>query len=291
MPQGQEMLPEIKNWLKKILLSAMYQGISLSGPDCKKQVERLYPKSHYTVRTYEKWIPKLTPEVIAIYNGLLDQEWSLGIMNLYSGLPQILPEAVPYILRIKELQKPSNNLLIGMKVSVRQARWISYIFTFMNDDISLLDDISFGYALAELNYELKEPKPLYFDTSEYDIYLPDKGIELRKIVLKYFDYDWILLKGMYKRLTGYSLNEAANKILFRDDKAYAIRKHEPDVEIGDRKEIYEMHKRQNDIFKEFHHPSGDVLVQTRIPMLFEDGYVKKHEVGKLDLKGLGVKKS
>jgi len=26
-------------------------------------------------------------------------------------------------------------------------------------------------------------------------------------------------------------------------------------------------------------------------MLFEDGYVKKHEVGKLDLKGLGVKKS
>ena len=238
MPQGQEMLPEIKNCLKKILLSAMYQGISLSGPDCKKQVERFYPKSHYTVRTYEKWIPKLTPEVISIYNGLLDHEWSLGIMNLYSGLPHIMPEAVPYILRIKELQKPSNNLLIGMKVSVRQARWISYLFTFMSDDISLLDDISFGYSLAELNYELKEPKPLYFDTSGYDKYLPDKVIELRKIVLKYFDFDWILLKGMYKRLTGYSLNEAANKILFRDDKAYAIRKHEPDVEIGDREEIY-----------------------------------------------------
>ena len=291
MPQGQEMLPEIKNCLKKILLSAMNQGISLSAPDCKTQVEHLYPKSHYTVRTYEKWIPKLTPEVIAIYKGLLDQEWSLGIMNLYSGLPHIVPEAVPYILRVKELQKTSNNLLNGMKVSLRQARWISYLFTFMSDDISLLDDISFGYALAELNYELTDPKPLYFDTYEFDKYLPDNVIELRKMVLKYFAYDWTLLQGMYKRLTGYSLKEAANRILFRDDKAYAIRKHEPDVEIGDRKETYEMHKRQNEIVKEFHHPSGDVLIQTMIPIWFEDGFLKKYEVGKLDLKGFGFKKS
>jgi len=153
---------------KKYYFQPCIKGFPCSGPDCKKQVERFYPKSHYTVRTYEKWIPKLTPEVIAIYNGLLDHEWSLGIMNLYSGLPHIMPEAVPYILRIKELQKPSNNLLIGMKVSVRQARWISYLFTFMSDDISLFGWYFVRLLAAELNYELKEPKPLYFDTSEYD---------------------------------------------------------------------------------------------------------------------------
>jgi len=154
----------------------------------------------------------------------IDKPWSLGnsFIHYERNIP-IYPEAIP---RILEIQKTAN-----FPITIRRARWISYLSSSIEDD-DALKVISFGYAYLELVADILGSNE--FDTSEYDIYLSDKS--QRKILIDKFmrlmvsDTDNHKTKAI-SFLTLNQLTEPIREVVFRDKKAYAIYQNS-ELELG-----------------------------------------------------------
>jgi hypothetical protein len=100
----------------------------------------------------------------------LDKPWHLGwISNNQSSQDDgkksyyILPEAVPYILKVQKVQAD------GSPVTIRQALWISYLYSII-DDINLLAQVSWRYAHYERICEIANTP---VNTAEFDAVLLD----------------------------------------------------------------------------------------------------------------------
>ncbi len=143
----------------------------------------------------------------------LEGPWHLGTLK-DNPIPI---EAIPNILQVQELR---NLLTRGHSVTVRQALWISRLYSVIRD-IDLLGRISWEYALQEKTCELANTK---FNSSEYDKLLL-KPKELLKQFKSNTPVDYSTYKKAFEQVTlgvkymGPSL--PVDHLMIRDNKVYA----------------------------------------------------------------------
>jgi len=173
-------------------------------------------------------------------------------------------EAIPYILKVQ-------GVIPYFKVTIRQAKWISRLFSAVKE-IKMLSDISRYYTFYEKISVISQTP---FDTSKYDTLLIDSGKQ--KQLVKLFtdmqkDIEWYSRKKTHKEITGVPMAEPIWVIAFRGNEAFGLRHNEPNVNFGQRDKFIEQLKADGEISKSEKMPDGDfdLRLKTRIIYLKEE---------------------
>ena len=218
-------------------------GLSQEIKDALTKIRRRHP--NWSIRDIEKKFPEFFPHlkdkapkrssILNYFNNEekvnlarieesdIDKLWSIGRSFTYTGNIPINPEAVKRIIKI---QQKAN-----YPITIRKARWISYLSPSIEDD-DKLNDISYCYAYLELIADLSGAlKNKEFDTYEYDKYLVDESQQqefINKFMTQLSDIDDNTATSI---LTTGQLTEPIKEVIFRDKKAYAIYQNS-EIELG-----------------------------------------------------------
>jgi hypothetical protein len=271
MPQGKETSDDVKNEVRKLL----FRDPDLRAKELKSEVEKTFLGLNLTERTYSNLKNELLPDVLKVKSSIMEREWSLGVLNVYNGMPPISPEAIPHINDIQKISKV-------YKLTVRQARWISYLYPLIKNK-ELLRGISFFYAHFEIIAEMSSKT---FETKEYDEYLSNnQQKELLDIFMEMADsIDWQIQKTTLFKQTGFTKKEAITLVLLKGDKAFGIRKYESDVELGNRDYVYTFIKKQNLIAKKYSPTKDEIFLILKLPLIMEPAFEDKHKVPDMVIK-------
>ncbi|MFC1941711.1 hypothetical protein ACFLWU_00655 [Chloroflexota bacterium] len=256
-PRAKAMLSEIKELITIRALEDRGKDRTLLAHELRDEIEAKFPQE--IAPTADTIIKKIS-EARSHGSDPLDSAWHLGTLEM-NPLPS---QAVPYILKVQ-------GVIPHFKVTIRQAKWISRLFSAVKE-IKMLSDISRYYTFYEKISAISQTP---FDTSKYDTLLTDSGKQ--KQLVKLFtdmqkDIEWDSHKKVFKQMTGIPMAEPIWEIAFRGNEAFGIRHNEPNVNFGLRDKYIERLIAEGQINKSTKIPDGDfnLRLKTMIIYLKED---------------------
>lgn len=187
-PRAKAMLPAIRQLIVVRALEKRSKDRTLLAHELKKEIQDKYP--HEIAPTADTIIKRVS-EARSHASSPIDEPWHLGILNKLHeyGILDISADGVNAILKVQHwLQEASGETLVNLYVkkkditklglgafafmfstlSIRQAKWISVLYTTTGTEPKYLWFVSFYYAYHEIISNISNTS---FDTRNIDAWL------------------------------------------------------------------------------------------------------------------------